>query len=128
MRRKNIDDKSPQKIEVLEERLDVDKKVVETGSVVVTKKLNEDSENVRMPLDHEEASVRRVTVNRYIDDHPGTRYENNTLIVPVVKEVMVVEKKLLLVEEIHITKDIIHTLHEEEVILRKEEVDVKRKS
>jgi len=75
-----------------------------------------------MSLRSEEVEVERVTINEYVDVIPQVRYEGNTTIVPVVKEVAVVEKKILLAEEIHITKKI-STSEEERIIpLLKEEV------
>ena len=52
----------------------------------------------------EEADVRRVPVNRVITEIPQTRQEGDVTIVPVVEEVLVVEKRLLLKEEIHIER------------------------
>jgi stress response protein YsnF len=54
------------------------------------------------------------------------RYEGDTLIIPVIEEVLVVEKKLLLKEEVHITKYVGETQQEKTVTLRSEEVSVER--
>ncbi|MDX5345618.1 MAG: YsnF/AvaK domain-containing protein, partial [Hymenobacteraceae bacterium] len=64
-------------------------------------------------------------VNKYVDEAPpATRYEGDTMIVPVLKEVLVVEKKLLLVEEVHIKKQQLQTEEKQQVTLRKEDVSV----
>ena len=52
----------------------------------------------------EEADVRRVPVNRIVSEAPQTRQEGEVTIVPIVEEVLVVEKRLLLKEEIHIVR------------------------
>jgi hypothetical protein len=52
----------------------------------------------------EEADVRRVPVNRIVTEVPQTRQEGEVTIVPVLEEVLVVEKRLLLKEEIHIVR------------------------
>ena len=112
----------PVTFSILEEEAQIDKKIVEKGSVRVEKKVNTEDEAIRVSLRSEEVDVERVTINEYVDVLPQVRYEGNTTIVPVVKEVAVVEKKILLVEEIHITKKI-STSEEERIIpLLKEEV------
>jgi stress response protein YsnF len=52
----------------------------------------------------EEADIRRVAVNRIVSEVPQSRQEGEVTIVPVVEEVLVVEKRLLLKEEIHIAR------------------------
>jgi len=44
----------------------------------------------------------------------------------VIKEVLVVEKKLLLVEEVHVTKRVVQKTKEHTIPLRKEEIEVER--
>lgn len=56
------------------------------------------------PLYTEQAGVERVPVNRLVDNEPQTRQEGDVTIIPVVEEVLVVEKRLLLKEEIHIRR------------------------
>jgi len=48
--------------------------------------------------------IRRVVKNEVVDGPQGTRVVGDTIIVPVVKEVLRVEKEWVLVEEIHVTK------------------------
>ena len=53
-------------------------------------------------------------------------YEGETMIIPVLKEIAVIEKKILLVEEIRVTKTAIHSEQKEEVTLRREEINIER--
>lgn len=49
--------------------------------------------------------VEHKPINKYVDSNLApVRYEGDTMIVSVLKEVVVVEKKTLLVEELHIKK------------------------
>jgi hypothetical protein len=48
--------------------------------------------------------VTRVPVNRLVDAHPEVREEGGTIVVPVVEEVIVIEKRLMLKEEVRITR------------------------
>ncbi len=114
----------PVSLNVFEEQAQVDKKVIEKGTVRIVKKVNTEDETINVDLKTEEIKVERITVNKYVDTPPVVRYEGNTTIIPVIKEVAVVEKKLLLVEEIYITKTINITGEEKIIPLRKEEVIV----
>lgn len=113
-------------IPVLEERLQVDKATVETGRVRLSKRVHEELETVSVALVEETHDVQRIPVNRYVDSPPAIRYEGDAVIVPVLREVVVVEKRLLLVEEIVLTKRRIETQHEQQVSLRREEIVVER--
>ena len=114
------------RIPVIEEQVQVSKRVVETGRLLVRKSIREEERVVTTPVDHEEFSVERVHINQYVDVAPAVRYEGDVTIVPVVKEVVVVEKRLVLVEEVHITKRKITTNNTQYVVLRQEEVTVDR--
>lgn len=114
-------------IPVIEEQLHIDKVVVETGKVKISKKVHEREEEVNISLTHEDVNIERVEINQYIQTPPpGVRYEGDKMIIPVIKEVLVVEKRLLLVEEIHVTRRIIETTETQHVTLRNEEVLVDR--
>ncbi len=54
------------------------------------------------------------------------RQEGDTLIVPLLEEVLVVQKQLLLKEEVHISKKRTEQHHPEQVTLRSEQVSVER--
>lgn len=113
-------------IPVVEEELQVGKKVVETGRVRVTKQVHEEEVTVAVPLITEQVEVERVTVNQYVETAPQVRYEGDTMVVPVVREEVVVTKRLMLVEELRLTKR--QQQHEtaQQVVLRKEQVNVDR--
>ncbi len=114
-------------IPVINEQLVVEKEIVETGRVRITKSVNKNEELVNIPVNHEEVNVERVAVNQIIESPPeAIRYEGDTMIIPVLKEVLVIEKKLLLIEELHITKRSVQTNEEQKVTLRQEEINIER--
>lgn len=116
-----------QTIPVVEEQLRVDKKVVESGKVHLSKRVVENETSVTLPLTEESYEIERVPVNRVVDEPPqAMRQEGNTTIIPVVREVMVVQKRYEIVEEIRLTKNVTQEQHTEQVTLRKEEVDINR--
>ena len=111
---------------VVEERLNIEKREVERGKVRIRKQVEQHEEQVEVPLEHTRAEVERVEVNRYVDEMPAERREGDTLIVPVVEEVLVVQKRLLLKEELHIRQAKVREEHRETVTLRRERVEVER--
>ena len=114
-------------IPVLEEKLIIGKEIIETGKVIISKKVIEEDINVNIPVIQEEVTVDKVEVNQYVDLAPEIRYEGDTMIVPVVKEVLVVEKRLMLTEELHISKSKKEVTAERIEKVRKEEITVTRK-
>lgn len=113
-------------IPVIEEQLNIDKEIVETGKVRISKTVQEEQKTVDLHTVEDELDVERVAVNKQIDRAPAIRHEGDTMIIPVLREVEVVEKKLLLVEELHVTRRQVKTTDQQEVTLRKEEVKVDR--
>ena len=113
-------------IPVIEEQLQVGSKRVETGVVRIVKHVTEEVQTVDLPTTREEVTVDRVAVYQYVETPPAVRYEGDVTIIPVLREVVVTEKKLLLVEEIHITKRRTTEQDTREFTLRREEVTVER--
>lgn len=114
------------KIPVIEEQIIVDKEIVETGKVRISKSVSKEQQSVDIPVNSEKVSIVRVPKNQFIERSPEVRQTGDTLVVPVVREQIVIEKKLVLVEELHIKKELIETSQTEKVTLRKEEVDIVR--
>lgn len=114
-------------IPVLEEHLRVDKSQIETGKVIITKKVHSEPQVIDIPVVEEEVDVERIPFNQYIESTPpAVRYEGEKTIIPILKEILVVEKKLVLVEEVHITRKQVHSKISQQETLRKEEVIVNR--
>ena len=113
-------------IPVIEETVRVERQRRDTGRVRIHKTIREHTETVDEPILREEVEVERVTLNRPIDGPVESRYEGDTLVIPVVEEVIEVRKRLVLKEEVRVTKRRIREAHQEEVTLRSEDVDVER--
>jgi uncharacterized protein (TIGR02271 family) len=111
----------------LEEQLKVSKKLIETAHVRLSKTINESIESLEIPLKEDEIVVNRVPKNELLDVlPPASRYEGDVMIIPVLKEVAVIEKRIMLVEEIHVSKRQNERTETTKVTLRKEEVKVTR--
>ncbi len=95
-------------------------------TVRVSTRTVERAEHVDVPLTHRRVEIERVSINQVVAAMPVTREVDGVTIVPVVEEVVVVERRLVLKEEIHIRPVIVEDRHMEDVVLRHEEVDVTR--
>jgi uncharacterized protein (TIGR02271 family) len=115
-------------IPVLRDVLEVGVHQVDRGGVRIHKSVHVRDEPVQASLRHEAVEVTRVPVDRIVAaaDAPSARQEGDTLIIPVLEEVLVVEKRVRIKEEIHVTR----TAREEPVRstapLRSERVAVER--
>jgi stress response protein YsnF len=93
--------------------------------VQVKKEITEQLIEESILLEEEDLEVKQVAVNKFITEvPPAIRQDSNTTIISVIKEVLVVEKKLMLVEEIHITKTKKQTKTEVSEIVRTEEAKI----
>jgi uncharacterized protein (TIGR02271 family) len=117
----------PLVIPVIEESVKVQTHVRETGTVEIHKTVQERTEIVDQLLHAEEVAIERMAINRVVEEPLPIRHEGDTTIIPLLEEVLVIEKRLVLREEVHIRK-----LHKEvhdpqEVLLREERVEIVRK-
>lgn len=113
-------------IPLAEERVSVTTREVETGRVRVQVSVGAREVAVPVELCHDEVEVERVPVNRAVSELPSVRLEGSTTIIPVVEEVVVVEKRLVLVEEIHVRRKSVPEVQQIPVLLRSEQVSIDR--
>jgi uncharacterized protein (TIGR02271 family) len=114
-------------VPVLQEELDVHKRRVETNAGVrVNKTVEEHEQTVDVSVTRENVEVERVAVNRAVDAPVAIRHEGDTTIIPILEEVLVVEKRLMLKEEIRITRRKQQVSEPQRVTLRTEHAAVER--
>jgi hypothetical protein len=87
---------------LLEEVARVEKNAVETGRLRIAVRTETVEDVVRDTLRGRHAEVERVAIGREVATAPAIREEADRLIVPVLEEILVVEKRLVLREEIHL--------------------------
>jgi len=126
--REEIQEDSPDDvvIPVIEEEIAAGVKAVKTGAVRVDKHVEKRIRKLQTPLLHEDVEVRRVPVNRVVNEAPRGRKKGDTVIVPVVEEELVVTKRLVLKEEIHLIKRRTKDRFVKEVELNRERAEVHR--
>lgn len=93
------------RVPILEESVTVDKVGVRTDAVRVRTSVDEREVMVEDALDRGTLKVERVRMDRPVDAAPPPREEGATTIISLVEERLVVEKRLFVVEEIHITRE-----------------------
>ena len=113
-------------VPIVAEQLEVQKRKVEAGGVRIRKTVSEREEVVDEPLMREEVQVKRVPVNKVVDGPVPVRHVGDTMIVSLLEEVLVVEKRLMIKEELHITKEQVESYRPQRVRLRTEQAVIER--
>jgi uncharacterized protein (TIGR02271 family) len=113
-------------IPIIDEQLQVHTEWVETGRVRVSKQVHEETQTIDVPVTHEVVDVERVAINRVIDEVPLSRQEGDTLILPVVREEVVTSIRLVLVEEVRITRRQEQAVDQQTITIRHETISVDR--
>ena len=114
-------------IPIIEETAVITTERVETGRIRLTKSVTEHTDTIPLDLRHDEVQVERVTINQFLPDDspaPATRYEGDLMIVPVLREVLV--KRLLLVEELRISRHQVVATEPQSITLRSESIEIER--
>ncbi len=91
-------------IPLVQEELTVSKATVETGKVRVRTEVQWHTGHARADLFRDHVEVERVPVGREVDAVPPIREDGDTTIIPVVEEILVVEKRLVLKEEVRLKR------------------------
>lgn len=113
-------------IPLVREEVHADAVPVVTGGVRVTKRVEGHDETVEQELQKTNVEVKRVKADRVVDGPQPVRRVGKTLIVPVVSEVLRIEKQWVVTEEIHITEIERHETVQNKVTLNREEAQVER--
>ena len=115
-------------IPLVEETARIAIREVSGGKVRVRTVTDTVEEMARAALDEENVEVTRVPINQDVDTAPTVRTDGEVVIVPVLEEALVVQKRLVLKEELHIRRTKTQTTIEEPVTLRKQRAVVERLS
>jgi uncharacterized protein (TIGR02271 family) len=116
-------------IPVVAEQLAVGTRTVDTGrGVRIHKTVIEQPVTIDERLVRDEVEIKHVAVDRIValEEAPTTRHEGDTMIVPILEEVLVVERRVRIKEELHITRIQREETHREAVVLKAEQVSIER--
>ena len=114
---------------LIEETARIDKRAVETGRVRVSTHTETIDQVLRETLRSDMVGVTRVPLNRTLAEGeavPQIRTENGVTIIPVLEEILVVEKRLVLKEEVHVRQTTSGEDVEVPVMLRRQHAVVER--
>ena len=116
---------TPRVIPVIAETLEVGRRELQ-GAVRIRKVVQENPITVDETLRDERVTVERVAIGRRLDGPVGVHHEGDVMVIPVVEERLVVEKRLVLVEEIRVRRESVTRHEPQHVTLRQEQILVER--
>ncbi len=91
-------------IPVFAESLDVDTATVATGGVRVVKRMVTDQQVLDHHLRTENVDVKRIPMNKVVDGPLPIIQTEDLIIIPVMQEVLKIERQWVVTEEIHVSK------------------------
>ena len=115
-----------QTVPIVQEEAFLTKQLVETEQVRVRTSVEAEHVLVRDTVSREQIQVTHVAVDREVAVAPQVREENGVTIIPVLEERLVVEKRLFLVEEIHVRRTAAVEPVTLPTTLRRTRVDIER--
>ncbi len=113
-------------IPLLMEDVSVSKRRVVTGRVRVSTVTHEREKLVDELLTQESVDIERRSIGRPVETAPDIREEGDTIVIPIVEEVLVVERRLVLKEEVRVRRARQTVRHQQVVKLREQEALVTR--
>lgn len=102
------------------------KRATERERVTVRVAPEERQAMLRDELRRDDVVVTRVPAGREVAEAPAVRVEDDTTIIPVLEERLVVERRLFLVEELHLRRTATTEAVEIPVTLRSTRVEIER--
>ena len=113
-------------IPIVEERLRVERRETVNEIVRVKTVVHEQQQIVDEPVVATEVEVRRVPVERWVEAPVADRMEGETLVISLHREIPVVQRRLQVFQEVHITPHRHEQRHTEPVTIRREDVVIER--
>lgn len=108
------------------EEVSVAKERVVTGQVKVETITKESEQLVEELLEHDHVEIGRTPIGKQVEKAPAVREEGDTLIIPILEEIVVVERRLLLKEEVRVRRVRETQPYRERVVVRKQEAVITR--
>jgi len=120
-----MEDKSEQVVApVVEEQLVVHTDAQPTHGIRVHRRVETHAETIDMPVTLEQVEIRRIVKNEVVNGPLPVRQEGNLLIVPVVEEEVVVTRRFVLKEEVHVQTTTVEKRHSETVNVSRQHAEV----
>jgi stress response protein YsnF len=108
------------------EELVISRRRLEGEAVRVATLTREREQQIDEELRHDRVEITRVPIGRRVESAPPVREEGDVTVMPVLEEIVVVERQLILKEEIHIRQLRTTKRHRETVVLREQDAVITR--
>jgi uncharacterized protein (TIGR02271 family) len=108
------------------DEVSIDRRKVKGETIRVNVQTNSREHVVDEDFKRTRVEIRRIPIGRIVDAAPPMRTAGDTIIIPVMEEIVVVERRLVLKEEIILQR--VHTTerHRESVLLHEQEAVIGR--
>ena len=108
------------------EEVSVSRREIKTADIQIALVTETRQQLIGEELTRVRVEVERVPIGRTIEVVPSISQEGDTTIIPVVEEIVVVERRLVLKEEVRIRRVSTTEQHQEKVVLREQEAVITR--
>ena len=108
------------------EEISVSRREIKKANVQVALVTETREQLIDEELTHVRVEIERVPIDRTIEAMPPIRQEGDSTIIPVVEEVVVVERRLVLKEEVRVRRVSTKEQHQETLVLRQQEAVITR--
>jgi len=109
-----------------EEEISVSRREIKKANVQVALVTGTREQLIDEELTQVRVEIERVPIDRVVDVVPPIRQEGDITIIPVVEEIVVVERRLVLKEEVRVRRVSTKEQHQETLVLRQQEAVVTR--
>ena len=93
-----------ERVSIVEEDLHVEKRELTTGTVTVHTVVDEEAVDLHAETTRETVEIVRVPKDTVVEVAPAIRQDGDTTIIPIIEERLVVVKRLVLTEEVHVRR------------------------
>ena len=113
-------------VPIYQEQASVSKRRIVTGKLKVSRVTHQSEQLLTEPLVRQKVKIDRIPIGKFVEAVPKIREEGDAIIIPIVKEIAVVEHCLVLMEEVWVRRVRSKENHRERVMLRSQEAIVSR--
>lgn len=108
------------------EELEITRERIAGDTVRVRTVTSQHDRLVEEQLVHERIEIVRVPIGRVVETVPDVRQDGDVTILPVVEEEIVVQRRLILKEEVHLRRVSVAEMHRETIVLREQDAVITR--
>lgn len=120
------EEKAIEVIPVVQEEVRIDTVEVPVETVRVRTTVHEDEHAIDEPIRHKRVDVARVAVDRIVEQPVPDRREGDTLIISLFEEIVTLERRFRITEEVHVRTYYEEEVHHEVVRTRRKEATIER--